>query len=209
MKARTLVTDRSYFGVDAMTLRAAAGRVLTRVVGLPPERARVNAEALRNDFGVNTVLAESVVSELVAEGLLVPNRKLDGDYHVHPRFVEFASARVVEPLQRARAKLILAKASELAAGFNAESSRNPLAIETLAVFGAYMSRDAKLAELSLELVVRPRAHERRSRWGRVFSNAEGAHDLRRRFGELSSFVRVRIVTTAKALPRPFAVVYAD
>ncbi len=208
MKARTLTTDRRYFGVDAMTLRAAAGRVLSRVVGLPPERARVSAEALRNDFGLNTTLGESVVNELVAEGLLLPHRQLRGDYHVHPRFVEFASARVVEPLQRARAKLLLAKAGELAAEFNAESSRNPLAIEALAVFGVYMSREPKLAELPLGIVVRPRPSERRARWGRMHTNADGANELRRRFGEVSSFVRVRIVTNTNALPRPFAVVFS-
>jgi len=208
MKTRTLTTGRSYFGVDAMTLRAAAGRVLSRVIGLPPERARVSAEALRNDFGVNTTVGESVVNELVAEGLLLPHRQLRGDYHVHPRFVEFASARVVEPLQRTRARLLLAKAGELAAEFNAESSRNPLAIEALAVFGTYMSREPKLAELPLGIVVRPRPADRRARWGRMHSNTEGATDLRQRFGALSSFVRVRIVTNTKALPRPFAVVFS-
>jgi len=208
MKARTLVTDRRYFGVDAVTLRTAAGRVLSRVVGLPPERARVSAQALRNDFGVDTIVAESVVNELVAEGLLLPHRQLRGDYHVHPRFVEFASARVVEPLQRTRAKRLLAKACELAAEFNAESSRNPLTIEALAVFGAYMSRDSKLAELPLGIVVRPRPADHRARWGRMHTNADGASALRHRFAELSSFVRVRIVTDRSALPRPFAVVFS-
>ena len=43
MKALTLVTQRLYFGIDALSLRAATGRVLSRVVGLPPERARVSA----------------------------------------------------------------------------------------------------------------------------------------------------------------------
>jgi hypothetical protein len=209
MKALTLVTDRSYFGVDAMTLRAAAARVLSRVVGLPPERARVSADALRNDLGVNTTVAESVVNELVAEGLLLPHRQLRGDYHVHPRFVEFAAARVVEPLPRTRAKLLLAKAAEFAAKFNAEAARNPLAIGALAVYGAYMSREAKLAELSLGIVVRPRPRDRRARWGRMLGNADGAKSLRTSFGELSSFVRVRIVTDLRALPRPFAVVYSD
>jgi len=73
MKVTTLVSDRRYFGVDAMTLRAASRRILARVVGLPPERARVSARALRQDFGVNTVVGQALVSELVAEGLLRPH----------------------------------------------------------------------------------------------------------------------------------------
>jgi hypothetical protein len=76
------------------------------------------------------------------------------------------------------------------------------------VFGAYMSREPKIAELPLGIVVRPRPSERRARWGRMHTNAEGANDLRRRFGEVSSFVRVRIVTNTNALPRPFAVVFS-
>jgi hypothetical protein len=208
MKVRTLVTDRRYFGVDALTLRAAAARVLARVVGLPPDRARVSAQALRHDFGVSTALGRVVVDELVAEGLLRPHTRTHGDFHVHPRFVEFASARVVEPLSRAKAKLLVAKACELAAQINAGSSRNPLEIAAVAVFGAYMSRESKLAELPLALVVRSRAQVRRARWGRIASTTEGAEKLRAAFGELSSFVRVRIVSDPRALPRPFAVVYA-
>ena len=39
MKSRTLVTERLYFGVDAFRLREATGKVLSRVVGLAPDRA--------------------------------------------------------------------------------------------------------------------------------------------------------------------------
>jgi hypothetical protein len=207
MKVTTLVSDRRYFGVDAMTLRAASRRVLARVVGLPPDRARISAQALRQDFGVDTVIGNMLVNELVAEGLLRPQTR-DDDFQVQPGlFVEFASARVVEPLPRARAKLLVASACELAAKVNAQWSRNPLAIESAAVFGRYMSRENTLAELALGLVVRSRNPGQRARWGRMASVGEGADELRAAFGELSSFLRVRVVNDIRALPRPFAVVF--
>lgn len=207
MKVTTLVSDRRYFGVDAMTLRAASRRILARVVGLPPERARITAQALRQDFGVDTVVGNMLVNELVAEGLLRPNTRQD-DFHIQPRlFVEFASARVVEPLPRARAKVLVAKACGLAAKFNASSSHNPLEIEAVAVFGRYMSREPNLAELAVGLVVRPRARGHRARWGRTASISDGADELRSTFGELSTFLRVRVVNDLRALPRPFAVVF--
>src|SRR5438477_4037180 len=97
MKARTLVTQRLYFGLKAIDLRAATGRVLSRVVGLPPERARASARHLRQDFGVDTVQANTLVEQLVAEGLLEPPGELQADYGGTARFVEYASPRVTEP----------------------------------------------------------------------------------------------------------------
>ena len=55
MKARTLVSDRLYFGLDPFRLRAATSRALSRVVGLPPERARLSETHLRHDFALDTV----------------------------------------------------------------------------------------------------------------------------------------------------------
>jgi len=55
MKTRTLVAHHRYYGVDAVQLRTAAVRVLSRVVGLPPGRARVREDHLRQDFAVNTI----------------------------------------------------------------------------------------------------------------------------------------------------------
>ena len=57
MKARTLVTQRSYYGMDPLSLRAATARVFARVVGLPAERARVSARNLHQDFGVGDAAA--------------------------------------------------------------------------------------------------------------------------------------------------------
>ena len=205
MKARTLVTQRLYFGMDALSLRAATGRVLSRVVGLPPERARISARNLRQDFGVDTVQGKALVEQFVAEGMLEPPRELQADFGLTERFAEYASARVVEPLPRERAKQLLAHACELAARVNGEWTRNPLEIEAVAPFGCYMSRDRQLAELPLGIVVRPRA--RRARWGQLQTKSDGAREIRAEFRELSSFIHVRMVKDARLLPRPFAVAF--
>jgi len=207
MKARTLVTQRLYFGMNALDLRTASARVLSRVVGLPPERARVSARSLRQDFGVDTVKGNALVEQLVAEGLLEPPAALQAEYGLTERFVEYASARVVEPLPRERARQLLANACELAARVNGEWTRNPLEIEAVAPFGCYMSRDQQLAELPLGIVVRTRTAERRARWGRVQTKSDGAREIRAEFRELSSFIHVRMVNETRRLPRPFAVAF--
>jgi hypothetical protein len=207
MKQRTLVTDRLYFGLDPFRLIAATSRALSRVVGLPPERARVSATHLRHDFALDTVQGQAVVDELVAEGLLEPPTAGRAGYRLTNEFVEFAAARVVEPLPRARAKVLLTEACTLAERINAESVDNPLAIASFAVHGDYMSRSHRLDELSLGIVVERRAAVRRRRFGRILTKAEGAVAIREAFRELSSFVRVRLVTDERSLPRPFSRVF--
>jgi len=204
MKARTLITHRLYFGMDAMKLRTASAQVISRVVGLSPERARVSARSLRQDFGVDTVQGKELVEQFVTEGLLEPPRELQVDYGLTERFLEFASARVVDPLPRERAKQLLAHACELAARVNGDWARNPLEIEAIAPFGCYMSRDRQLAELPLGIVVRTRPAARRARWGRIQTKGDGAREIRAQFRDLSSFIHVRMVSDTRRLPRPFA-----
>jgi hypothetical protein len=206
---RTLVTERQYFGMDALTLRAATGRVLARVAGLPPERACVSSRTLYQDFALDPAAGKALVSGMLAEGLLAPDPGRADDYQLTERFVEFATARVVEPLARSRARELLSRARTLAAQINAEWTRNPLQIEMLAPYGSYMSRDTRLAELELGVVVRLRAPEQRARWGRMATNADGARELRSAFRALSSFIRVHLVSDAGALPRPFSVVFQE
>jgi hypothetical protein len=209
MRERTLVTQRLYFGMDALELRAAATRVLARVVGLPPELVRVSARNIRQDFAVNTVEGEALVEGFVAEGLLEPRTERHGDYRLTERFLEFATARVVEPLPRDRARELVARAGELAARINAEWTRNPFEIEVVAPYGSYMGRDAQLAALPLGLVVRPREPSRRARWGRIAAKPDGAREIRIAFRELSSFIQVRMVNDRRLLPRPFTVVFEE
>jgi hypothetical protein len=202
MKARTLITQRLYFGMDALKLRASTGRALARIVGLPRERARISAPNLHQDFAVNTVEGQALIGQLVSAGLLQPAPERDDAYRLTERFFEFAAARVVEPLQRPRAKLLLAAGCKLAERINREWTQNPLEIDAFAVYGAYMSREHQIDELNLGIVVAARA---RSRW--MLTKPDGASQLRGAFRELSSFVNVRLVTERGALPRPFSIVF--
>jgi hypothetical protein len=209
MKTRTLVAHQRYYGLDAMQLRTAAGRVLTRVVGLPPGRARVRADHLRQDFAVNTVEGTALLHQLVDDGLLKAHASAPNDFEVTDAFREVASARVVEPLPRAKARVLVARAAEIAAEINAEWHRNPLEIEAIAVSGSYMSRDRDLSDLTLGVVVRHRSAARRSRWGRMENKQAGAQAIRAALQALSSFVAVHLTTDGTTLPRPFAIVFRD
>lgn len=201
-----LLKHRQYFGVEPLKLRAAAARIVARIAGLPPERARVTVRQLHHDFGVDTTEGGPLVEELVAEGLLEPSTDLPGVYAVGPRFAEIAAARVIDPLPRERARQLIADASTLAGQINALWARIPLEIDAIATFGSYMSRDAYLAELSLGILVRARPATRRAHW-RMATKADGAGAIRTAFRGLDPFVRARLVTDLQALPRPFAVVF--
>jgi hypothetical protein len=206
MKRRTLVSDRRYFGMDALSLRAAASRVAARIAGLPPERHRVRGAFLRQDFGVDTVEGRALLDELCADGLLARPQAPSSDFLVTPRLVEFAAARVVEPLPRAKAKVLVVRACELAERVNRDWGRNPLEIAAVVPHGAYFGRSPRLDELPIALVVRARPSTRRSRFNQL-SKADGARGLRESFGELSSFVRVHLVTAVEAVPRPFTIAW--
>ena len=207
MKVRTLVTQRLYFGLDPFQLRTAAGRAAARVVGLPPDRARVSAVNLRQDFAVDTIGCQALMSDLVSEGLIKPALEQHGDYRLTERFFEFAAARVVEPLPRSRAKQLLGDACDLALHINEEWLHNRVEIAAIATYGEYMSRDDKIADLKFGIVVRSREPTWRTRFGRMTTKAQGAHEIRGAFRELSTFIRVRLVTEMAVLPRPFSVIY--
>jgi len=209
MTSRTLVARRRYFGLDPVHFRNSAGRVLSRIVGLPPERAHVRAAHLKHDFALDTREGDALLEELVQEGLLKPRAERPDDFEITDRFREFAAARVVEPLPRARARQLVARACDLCRQMNADWTRNPLEVAALAVSGAYMSRLSELPELTLGVVVRTRGADRRSRWGRMANKHAGAQAMREELGSLSSFVVVHFVTELAALPRPFSVVYRD
>ena len=207
MKGRTLIADRLYYGLDPLRLRTATARALTRIVGLSPERARISATNLCHDFSVDTVQGEALVNELVADGLLEPPTEGHSGYGFTREFFELADARIVEPMPRARAKQILSEACALAERINEDDVHNPLMVIAVAVYGDYMSREHGLAELSIGIVVDLRPVSRRMRFGRMLRKSEGAEAIRRQFRALSSFMRVRLVTDVRTLPRPFSLVF--
>ena len=118
MKIRTLVTQRQYYGMEAVALRAAMARVLSRVAGLPADAARVSRRHLYLDFGLDTTAAQQTLDQMVADGLLQQPDERQPDFALTERFLEFATARVVEPLPRDRARQLLGKVCLLATQIN-------------------------------------------------------------------------------------------
>jgi hypothetical protein len=208
-RPRTLVARRRYLGVDAVALQQSAHRVLARMVGLAGTRARVTDRQLRNDFRVDTQEGPALVARLVAAGLVQPNPGREGDFLVLPRMAEFATARVVEPLPRDKARRLVQRACLLADTFNRETSRNPVAILSIAPCGRYLGTREELSELQIGVVVCARPAERLSRWRRALSEDQGQDEIRRMIGALSSFVRVLLVDDVRKLPRPFSVAWQD
>jgi hypothetical protein len=162
-----------------------------------------------HDFGLDAVAGHALIAEFVAQGMLQPNPDKPGDFFLTQLFLQFANARVVEPLPRPKAKQLVTKGSALAAYINAEWTHNPFEIEAVAPFGSYMSQEDELAELDLGIVVRPRTDARRSRWRRMTTKLDGANEIRTAFRGLSSFVHVQMVKDRQLLPRPFAVVFQE
>jgi hypothetical protein len=207
MAARTLSAQRRYYGMEPMQLLQATARVLTRVAGLPPERARVSGRSVQQDFALDTVQGQALVENFVEDGLLRRHAERRGDYQLTPRFLEFASARVVEPMPRAKARQLVSAASRLAERINAEWARNPLEVDALAVSGSYMSRSAELPELTLGIIVRPRSAARRFRFFRRVNADEGASRIQNEFRDMSSFVNAYIAIDTQGILRPFSVIF--
>ena len=110
-----------------------------------------------------------------------------------------------EPVEMA-ARSLAALGSSASAPTYLAFAASAAGLHHVAPHGAYLSRDQRLDELSIALVVRTRPSTRRSRFHQL-SKADGAQGLRHSFGELSSFVRVRLVTALDAVPRPFSVAW--
>jgi hypothetical protein len=209
MKERTLLADRLYFGMEPERLRTSAKRVLSRVSGIRKEHARISARNLRQDFELTTIEGQAFVSALVEQGLLRERTTSAGHYRPTRRLAEIARARVVPPLSRARAKMMVEKAIERATLINVRWSRNPLEVETIATFGGYMTRDAEIADVGLGVLLRLRPPERRARFLSILSKNDGAKEIRAAFAGISSYVHVQLVQELRELPRPFAVVFHD
>lgn len=209
MRVRTLVTQRKYYGMDALALRAAMARVLSRVAGAAPDEARVSRRHLCQDFVLDATAADSVLEQLVADALLRQPDERQGDFALTERFLEYATARVVEPLTRDRARALVGRACALAARINAEWKTNPLQISDLAPFGSYISRERLLAELPLGIAVRSRSRSRKARWTPMASRQDGARQIRAAVREVSSFFHTRMVSDPQLLPRPFFIVFRD
>ena len=209
MNALQLVTRHLYFGIDPVHLRSAAERVLNRVHGQPPERAAVALDVLARDFQLSPRDSLAMVEEMVRGGLLERPLPNSDQYVITDRFRQYAQARIVEPMPRTRAQLLLTHMADLAEHFNRTAARNKYEIEELAVYGSYMSREPELPEVSIGVTGRRRAPDTRPIVGRANTPTAGREQIRMLFEELSSFVQVRFFHHLQDVPRPFSVFFRD
>jgi hypothetical protein len=202
--ARRLIAEQCYFGVEAATLRRGLGRSLARLSRQPTDHDRIDAHGLADDFEIDSGASAALLSVFLTGGLLYPDGS--GRYRPTRLFHDYAVARVVAPLERARAKALIDKSCRVAARINAEWAHIPFRIETIAVSGAYMSCREQFAELSLSLVLtrRPKARaEAKPRVGKQDALREVADALQ----ALSSFIVVHVVGDRAHVQRPFSVVF--
>jgi len=204
-KLRRLIASQHYFGLDARVFHAGAQRMLERVSAPEHGAEQIDLDSLGRDFILQPAEALRLLRTMLSGGLVVPDGH--GQYRSTMRFREYATAPLVAPLSRARAKALIEAACDLAAQINADWARNPFEIKVVAISGSYMSRSDRLSELSLWLVLRPRATGHSRRWRPVLTKGAGMRQILTTVSALSSFVVTRIVARKSVVPRPFCVVF--
>jgi hypothetical protein len=207
VKTLTLVTRRLYFGVDALRLRDATERVLLRVQGLPPERARINLQALAQDFGWNPDSCRDLAEQMVHGGLLQKLSPHANEFGITDKFRRCAQARIVDPLPRSRASMILGHLADIAMQFNRTATRNKYEIDAIAVHGDYLRGVDDLSELAVGVTGRRRAAPARALFGRATVPTEGTDQIRALLESTSPILAVSFVQQLSDLPRPFSVVF--
>ncbi|HEX9278549.1 MAG TPA: hypothetical protein VGA51_19425 [Casimicrobiaceae bacterium] len=200
-----LIADQQYFGLDALALHIAAERVLARIAAQDPQRRWIDVRALSEDFRLDSAASGRLLTALVVEGLLESDGT--GRYRPTALFREYARACVVAPLSRERAKTLIDRATEVAARINANWTRNPYLVQTVAVSGSYMSRRDPLKELSLWLVLCARPKTQARRVSLSLDKDQALRQIGAAMKALSSFVVVRVAADRQSVRRPFSVVF--
>ena len=207
MKAVTLVTRKLYFGVDAQHMRESSARVLSRLEGLPPDRPVIKLDALVEDFRVSAAASRPMIDEMVRHGLLQRLGERGGEYGVTEKFRRYADARIIEPLPRSRAKMLLTHIADLAWHFNRTAVDNKYEIDALAVFGPYMSLEPELAELTVAVTGRRRPPAARPAAGRATTVQQGHEQIRELIESQSNYLRAKFFQSLDDVPRPFSVIF--
>ena len=207
MKSVTLVARKLYFGVDARQMRDSTARVLSRLDALPADRASIKLDALVEDFRISAAASRGMVDEMVRRGLLERVGERGLEYGVTEKFRSYADARIIEPLPRGSAKLLLSHLADLAWHFNRTAIRNKYEIDTLAVFGAYMNLEPELAEVTIGVTGHRRAPAANPTDGRATHALRGHEQIRDMIEEQSSYLRVQFFQSLDEIPRPFSVIF--
>lgn len=207
MKAVTLVTKKLYFGVDAQQMRESSARVMSRLEGLPPDRPVIKLDALVEDFRISAAASRPMIDEMVRHGLLQRLGERGGEYGVTEKFRLYADARIIEPLPRSRAKMLLTHIADLAWHFNRTAVDNKYEIDALAVFGPYMSLEPELAELTVAVTGRRRPPAARPAAGRATTVQQGHEQIRELVESQSNYLRAKFFQGLDDVPRPFSVIF--
>ncbi|MEO8755734.1 MAG: hypothetical protein ABI624_23975 [Casimicrobiaceae bacterium] len=203
----TLVAKHLYFGLDPLRLRDAANRVLARLPEDETDRRTVRLAALVEDFRLTAAASRAIVDEMVNTGVLKRLNESSAEFAVTTRFREIARARIIDPLPRPQAHMLLTHCAELATRFNRTARRNKYEIEAIGVYGSYMTRQPDIAELSLGVTGRRRVPGQSSLIGRATTFTEGTERIRELFERQSTYVEVAFFKRLTDMPRPFSVVF--
>jgi hypothetical protein len=203
----TLVARHLYFGLDPLRLRDTANRILARLPEDTTVEASVAIDALVEDLRLTPSASRAIIDEMVQSGVLTKLTPTGINYGITTRFREIARARIIEPLERAQAQLLLGHVAELADQFNRTAIRNKYEIEAVAVFGSYMTRHRGIAELELGITGRHRAPGQKNLIGRATTPTEGTERIRTLFEKQSGFIEVHFFKRLADVPRPFSVVF--
>ena len=204
-KTMTFVARHLYFGLDPLHLRDAANRVLQRVSEDTSVSAAVRLDALVEDLHLSPTASKAIIEEMVQSGVLT---SVGSQYGITPRFREIARARIIEPLERSQAQLLVAHCAEVAEKFNRSAHRNKYEIRAVAVYGHYMTRHKSMAELELGITGRHRREENQKNViGRASQPTEGTSEIRELFEKQSGFIMVTFYKRLELVPRPFGVIF--
>jgi hypothetical protein len=168
----------------------------------------VKLDALIEDFHLTPSASKAIIEEMVQSGVLTKLPPSGGAaYGITPRFREIARARIIEPLERSQAQLLLAHCAQVAERFNRSALRNKYEIEALAVYGHYMTRNKAIAELELGITGRHRRPGQKNFIGRATTPSEGTEEIRALFEKQSGFIDVHFFKKIVEFPRPFSVIF--